>query len=226
MIEIVDLKNSYVVIYKPPGIPSQSDKSGDKDAMALTAEALAVMGERRELWLIHRLDRTVGGLLVFARTRSAAAELSRLVAEGGITKCYLAVAEGTPEGGIYTDYLYKDAAQGKAFIVDTPRRGTKEARLVLAPLATVSTDTGDRSLVDIELLTGRFHQIRVQLSHRHTPLVGDGKYGSRDKGSRTPALFSYRLAFTLGGKRVDVRRLPDTASYPWSLFREKIKEKE
>lgn len=224
MIEIVELKKEYVIVYKPAGVPSQSDKSGDKDAMLLCAEALAARGEGTLLWLVHRLDRTVGGLLVFARTKSAAAELSRLVADGGIEKRYLAVAEGVPENGIYTDYIYKDASAAKAFISSSPRRAAKEARLVASLLSSLKTDGGERALVEIELLTGRFHQIRAQLSHRHTPLVGDGKYGGRDKGARTPALFAYHLAFSISGKRVEARRLPDTETYPWSLFEEQIKE--
>lgn len=224
MIEVVRLSKNYVIIYKPPGIPSQSDRTGDRDAMSITGEMLLAMGENNSLWLVHRLDRTVGGLLVFARTKSAAAELSRLVSEGLMTKRYLAIAEGEVTGGTYRDLLYKDAIQNKAFIVDTERRGVKVAELVATPLSTSLIDAGKRTLVNIELITGRFHQIRAQFSHRHTPLVGDGKYGSRDHGCRTPALFAYHLAFTLGGKRIEATRLPDTDTYPWSVFREKIKE--
>ncbi len=224
MIEIVKLNKNYVVIYKPPGIPSQSDRTGDRDAMSLTAEALLTMCEKNSLWLVHRLDRTVGGLLLFARTKSSAAELSEIVREGKMTKRYLAVCEGEVIGGRYRDLLFKDATSGKAYIATTERRGVKEAELIANPIATFSTDSGARTLVDVELITGRFHQIRAQFSHRHTPIVGDGKYGSRDHGTRTPALFAYHLGFTLGERRIEATRLPDAEGYPWSLFREKIKE--
>lgn len=222
MLKIVKKDKQYVIISKPLGIPSQPDPSGDADAMSMTADLLREAGERSELWLVHRLDRTVGGLMVFARTKSAAAELSALAASDGIEKLYLAVAEGNPCGGEYRDYIYKDARLSKAFVVDSARRGVKEAVLDCTPIAAAN----DRTLCKISLHTGRYHQIRVQMSSRGTPLVGDGKYGSRDKGARTPALVAYSLAFTLGGKRIEASILPDTAVYPWSLFEKELSQKE
>ena len=214
MIEIIKKHKDYVVIYKPPGIPTQPDPTGDSDAMTLTASALSACGEQSKLWLVHRLDRVVGGILVFARTQRAAAQLSESASGDDMRKEYLAVAEGAPEGGTYIDVLFKDARVGKAFIVDRERHGAKMAELNCEPIAAVN----ERTLVRVRLSTGRFHQIRVQLASRGTPLVGDGKYGSRDKDARMPSLFAYRLSFTYCGERVECMRLPDTSVYPWSLF--------
>lgn len=214
MLEIVKKSRDYLVIYKPIGVPSQPDPSGDEDVMTMARKLLRESGEGDALWLVHRLDRTVSGLLVFARTGRAAAELSRMVSDGQMGKSYLAVAEGVPECGVYRDLICKDPRLSKAFVVDRERRGVKSAELRCSPIATVS----DRTLCRIDLRTGRFHQIRVQLASRGTPLVGDGKYGSRDKGAKTPALIAYKLDFELFGEHVSVARMPDADAYPWSMF--------
>lgn len=218
MIEIVYLSKNLAVISKPPAIPSQSDVSGDADAMSLTARELERRGEPSLLWLIHRLDRVVGGLLVFARNKKTAAELSAMVGGRGMEKEYLAVVEGVAPGGAMVDYIYRDSAKAKAFVVDGKRRGAKEASLEYTPLGTLETERGVRTLVRIKLHTGRFHQIRVQFASRGMPLVGDGKYGSRDNAAKMPALFASRLAFKTEAECVDAQRLPDTSVYPWSLF--------
>jgi 23S rRNA pseudouridine1911/1915/1917 synthase len=222
--DIIYKSKNAVVVYKPPLMPSQPDPSGDADAMTLTEEALRLSGDAHQLWLVHRLDRVVGGLMVFARNKKSAAKLSELVATDGIGKEYIAVCEGDAPTGELTDLLFKDAKQGKSFVTDRQRAGVKLAKLVSFPIASVNEDSDKRSLVKIKLLTGRFHQIRAQLSSRHAPIVGDGKYGSRDKGCATPALFAYRLKFYLFGERVDVSYLPDIAAYPWSLFDSYIKD--
>ena len=207
-----------VVIEKPIGTPSQSDPSGAPDAMSLTSEALRNMGERDSLWLVHRLDRVVGGVLAFARTREAAAILSAEIAEKSAIKEYFAVVEGAPVGGVLEHLIIKDARQSKAFIVDRSRAGVKTARLEYRTIATVETERGARTLVRVRLHTGRFHQIRAQLSHVHAPIVGDGKYGSRDGLARVPALFAASLCFALRDRKYKVDALPPLESYPWSLF--------
>ena len=207
-----------VIIYKPPGLPSQSDKSGDADALTLTSSSLKEVGEPSELYLIHRLDRVVGGLLVFARNKKSAAELSRLVCGEGIGKEYLAVIDSRLEGGTLRDFIYKDSRLSKAFVVERSRAGVKEAELDFSTLASLSTEKGERSLVKVKLKTGRFHQIRVQFASRGAPISGDGKYGSRDNEAKMPALFAYRLSFELFGKKISAERLPDLSGYPWSLF--------
>ena len=210
----------YVIIYKPAGILSQSDLSGDTDAMTACSAMLTESGEAGQLYLIHRLDRVVGGLLVFARNKKSAAELSAAVAERNLIKEYYAVVEGRAEGGIMRDYLYKDAAIGKAFVTDRKRAGVKEAELEYSTLGVASVDGREISFVKIRLKTGRFHQIRAQFASRKMPLIGDKKYGSRDFKAKMPSLFAARLFFDFDGKEVNVIKLPDFSCYPWSLFEE------
>jgi 23S rRNA pseudouridine1911/1915/1917 synthase len=218
---MIVLKNKhFVVINKPCGMPSQSDPSGDKDAMTLTSEILRENGENPTLFLIHRLDRVVGGLMVFARSKEAASVLSTAVAERSMTKEYFAVIPGKPEGGVMVDYIFKDASLGKAFVTDRKRNGVKDARLEYSVCRTITTDKGEISLVRVMLGTGRFHQIRCQFASRKMPLIGDKKYGSRDFLAKTPSLFASHLSFEYRGEVVDTFALPDLAKYPWSLFSE------
>ena len=218
--EILYKDKNLIAINKPAGIPVQPDPTSDKDAMSLCAEILAEQGENNALWLVHRLDRVVGGTVVFARNKRTAAALSELFSTQGTEKEYLAVVEGVAEGGVLEDFLYKDAAKGKAFVVDRKRAGVKEAKLEYAPIATAATERGTYTLVRVKLHTGRFHQIRAQLSSRGMPIVGDGKYGSHDNRAKMPALFSSRLGFTLDTKSYNIKKIPDKESYPWSLFDE------
>ena len=218
MVEILYKSKNAIVIYKPAGIPSQSDPSGDKDAMTLTSEMLRENGENDSLWLIHRLDRVVSGLLVFARNKRYAAILSEYVKERLVTKEYYAVVDGIAEGGVLENLIFRDPRAGKAFIVDRERQGTKFARLSYRSLATVETEKGAKTLVYVTLDTGRFHQIRAQLSHIKHPITGDGKYGSRDNKAKSIALMASHLALDLQNEKIDERRLPDLDLYPWSLF--------
>ena len=212
-------KNKNVaVVYKPAGIPAQSDISGDEDIMKITSRELDVIGENPSLWLVHRLDRTVGGLMAFARNKSAAAVLSSLVGGNGMEKEYLAVLDGKADGGFLSDFIYKDSAKGKAFIAKSERKGVKKAELEYTALGSRETPSGIKTLVRIKLRTGRFHQIRVQFASRGTPLTGDGKYGSRDNNAKMPSLFAFHLAFKIKDEKIDVKKLPNADEYPWSLF--------
>ena len=220
MIEIVSKTKDYLIIQKPAGMPSQSDPSGDPDAMTLCSQKLKDNGENSSLYLIHRLDRVVGGLMVFARNKSTAAALSSLVADRDFGKYYYAVVGGRAEGGELFDYLYKDARLGKSFVTDSKRAGVKEASLEYQLLDFAEVDGKPFSLVKIELKTGRFHQIRCQFASRKMPLIGDKKYGSRDFKAKTPGLFATELSFVINGREVSVSRLPNLSEYPWSLFEE------
>ena len=195
-------------------MPSQSDPTGDIDAMSATSALLRESGEGGELWLVHRLDRTVGGLICFARNKKSAAELSRIVSDGLMKKNYIAVCHGKAEAGEYRDLLFKDSATSKAYVVKTERKGAKEAILIAEPLEEMDGMT----LVSVDLLTGRFHQIRAQMSARGNALVGDKKYGSRDSEARYPSLFANELSFTLFGKKISASAKPDASVYPWSRF--------
>ena len=159
-----------------------------------------------EIYPIHRLDKNVGGVMVYAKKKTAAAALSKAVQEGTMVKEYVAMVHGTPpEEGDWEDLLWKDSAKNKVFVVKRERRGVKKARLEYKRLR-----EGETSLVRIRLHTGRSHQIRVQFSSRGFPLVGDHKYGSRDEKSE-PMLFSCCLTFPHKGKLLRFEKLPEWA---------------
>ena len=159
-----------------------------------------------EIFPLHRLDKNVGGVMVFARTKASAALFSRMIQEGQLVKEYVALVHGTPpEAGDWQDLLWKDSQKNKVFVVKRERKGVKAARLEYTRL----TDT-DPALVRIRLHTGRSHQIRVQFASRGFPLVGDHKYGSRDEAS-APMLFSCRVTFPYQGTERAFEQLP-----PWA----------
>ena len=184
-----------VVCIKPVGLDSEAEVPA-----ALKAE----LGG--EIFPIHRLDKNVGGIMVFARTKSAAAALSKAVQDGQMIKEYVAMVHGTPpESGDWEDFLFKDSRKNKVFAVKKERKGVKYARLEFNRL-----QGGEQSLVHIRLHTGRSHQIRVQFSSRGFPLVGDHKYGSRDAAT-APMLFSCRITLPWNGERRIFESLPDWA---------------
>ncbi len=222
MSKIVFKDKKIVIILKPSGVSSQPDNTVGEDVMILTSTALSQLGEPSELYPVHRLDKVVGGLIVFARNPKTAAELSRLVSEGELNKEYLAAVEGDPESGVMRDYLLKDSRIGKAQISSEGKNGAKYAELKYKTLETVETEKGKKSLVKITLITGRFHQIRAQFSSRSHPLLGDKKYGSSDHRVKSAALFAYKLGFILDGKEVTETKLPDINEYPWNLFNRNI----
>ena len=193
--EILYSDRNIAVIVKPVGLDSEHD----------VPEALKEqLGG--EFFPIHRLDQNVGGVMVFARTKQAAASLSKAVQEGTMVKEYVAMVHGTPpENGDWTDLLFKDSTKNKVFVVKKERRGVKKARLEYKRLT-----EGETSLVRIRLYTGRSHQIRVQFSSRGFPLVGDRKYGGHDT-SPAPMLFSCKLTFPYGKQTVEFEKLPDWA---------------
>ena len=157
-----------------------------------------------EVYPIHRLDKNVGGVMVYARTKQAAAALSKLIQEGRMVKEYIALVHGTPpESGDWEDLLWKDAKKNKVFVVKRNRGGVKKARLEYRLLK-----SGDDSLVRVRLHTGRSHQIRVQFSSRGFPLVGDHKYGSRDPQT-APMLFSCCITFPWKGSELRFEAFPD-----------------
>lgn len=155
---------------------------------------------------VHRLDKNVGGVMVYARTRAAAAALNRAIASGEMEKEYVALVHGTPpQQGQWQDLLWKDSGKNKVYVVSRERKGVKSASLSYRLLK-----AGEQSLVRVRLQTGRSHQIRVQFASRRYPLLGDHKYGARDDYS-APRLFSCRVAFPFGGKQLSFEALPDWA---------------
>ena len=160
-----------------------------------------------EIFPLHRLDKNVGGVMVYARNKKAAADLSAIIAGGEMVKEYVALVHGTPPAeGDWEDLLFKDSRKNKVFVVKRQRAGVKAARLTYRLIK-----AGEQSLVHIRLYTGRSHQIRVQFSSRGFPLVGDHKYGSRDE-KKEPMLFSRRVSFPYKGQEYVFEAKPE-----WSV---------
>ena len=193
--EILYSDRDIVVCIKPVGL--------DAEAQVPAALTEALGGQ---VFPIHRLDKNVGGIMVYARTKTAAAALSKAVQEGTMVKEYRAMVHGTPpESGDWEDLLWKDSTKNKVFVVKRERKGVKKARLEFNRLS-----EGDTSLVHIRLHPGRSHQIRVQFSSRGFPLVGDHKYGARDD-RKEPMLFSCRITFPWKGQTLTFEKLPEWA---------------
>jgi len=183
------------VCVKPVGLDSQTE------APAALSEALG-----GDFLPVHRLDKNVGGVMVYARTKDAAGKLSAAIQAGAMVKEYVAAVHGTPpERGDWEDWLFKDSSKNKVFVVKKERKGVKKARLEFTRLR-----EGETSLVRIRLHTGRTHQIRVQFASRGYPLAGDHKYGARDDNS-APMLYSCKLTFPFRGKTFQFEDLPDWA---------------
>lgn len=227
--------NHLLVVIKPPGLLSQSDDSGAEDALSVLKsyikEAYKKPGDVF-LGLVHRLDRNAGGIMVYARTSKAAARLSEQIRERNFNKEYLAVVEGgvkVKEGEI-VDWILKDEKTNTSKIVDAGTSGAKEAKLkytVLGISPQTSADSSTYTLVRIELLTGRSHQIRAQFSHAGHPLWGDSKYGAEsvrlDSSNPTQdrlGLWAVSLGFQHPTLKTEMRfvRLPDLDLEPWSYF--------
>ncbi|MBQ7921228.1 MAG: RNA pseudouridine synthase [Clostridia bacterium] len=191
--EILHTTPDFVICRKKPG--EVSEHTSDKSSLPVLLEK--ALGKK--VYPVHRLDCTTGGLMVFALTSSAAADLSAQMQDGRFHKSYLAVVHGVMEekSGILEDELFFDRRKGKSFICDKKRNGTKTARLQYAVLGE-SAEHGGISLCKIELFTGRTHQIRVQFGGRKHPLLGDGKYGSRSN-CKDCALWSAQINFQIPG---------------------------
>lgn len=191
-LQILYADQNFVVCIKPVGTESE------KQMPLLLTQQLG-----GTFYPIHRLDVNVGGIMLFAANKIAAATLSRTVQEGQIIKEYVALVHGIPEEtGDWEDLLWKDSSKNKVFPVKRMRTGVKYARLTYRRLAQT-----DPAPVRIRLYTGRSHQIRVQFASRKFPLVGDHKYGSYDT-YKTPLLFCCALTFTFEGTDYHFEQLP------------------
>lgn len=190
--QILYSDNDIAVCVKPVGLDSESE------VPAALAETLG-----GTFFTLHRLDKNVGGVMVYARNKSAAAALSKAIQDGAMVKEYVAQVHGEPpESGDWTDLLWKDSSKNKVFVVKRERKGVKKARLEYQRIG--------EGLVHVRLYTGRSHQIRVQFASRGFPLLGDHKYGARD-GHAAPRLFSCRITFPYRGKVHCYEALPDWA---------------
>lgn len=195
--KIIYEDNEIIVAVKPAGVPSQPDKTGDEDILSMLEKHL----NGKYVGLIHRLDRPVGGLMVFAKKQRAGAFLSNEVKNGRIVKTYYAVLCGkcSDKNGTLIDYLLKDERKNISSVVDKSTKNSKEAVLGYEILDEINTEAyGILSFAKINLKTGRHHQIRVQFANRNLPLWGDLKYNPafKNKGRFNTALFSGGLMFT------------------------------
>ncbi len=203
--EILYKDNDLVVCIKPAGL--LSEEGGMPDALR---EELG-----GEICCVHRLDRAVGGLMVYARNKKAAAALSAMIAGGGLDKAYLAVVPDqlSEKNGRFEDLLFHDRQKNRSYVVKRERNGVKKAVLEYEKLESIGT----LALVRVHLITGRSHQIRCQFASRSMPLAGDVKYGSGIRDCDI-ALFSHHLSFThpFSGEKLDFTVYPEGKI--WSEF--------
>ena len=210
--EIVYIDSDIVVCIKPARVLSTDEPGGLPD---LIREELG--DPKADIRTVHRLDRVVSGLMVLARNREAASELSRQVREDEFGKEYLAVVHGEPEekNGTLRDLLLRDKARKMTLVTNIPGKGVQEAILHYQTLG-----TGDgMSCVRIQLVTGRTHQIRTQFASRSLPLVGERKYAVLEDDCEI-ALWSHKIDFThpVTGKRMEFTREPPDL-FPWTAVR-------
>ncbi len=217
MIPILYEDAAILLCVKPVGTVSEPDRG--RGLPELLRAQLREAGKPDYIAGVHRLDKAVGGLMVFSRRKDLTGVLTGQIARREMEKDYLAVLRGRPDApeGILEDLLFHDSRCNKTFVVDRPRRGVREAKLSYRSLAGADDGGQARTLVQVRLHTGRTHQIRVQFASRGLPLLGDIRYGSR--AACTPALWSYRLRFAhpRTGALMEFT-CPPPEAYPWSLF--------
>lgn len=203
-VNILHEDEDVIVCVKPAGVPTQPDHTHDEDMESYLKNYLYEkyeMDTEPYIAVLHRLDRPVGGIMVFAKNERAAAELSQQIAEGQVVKYYQAVLTGElPDGdGILMDYLVWDGKTNVSRIVPKDTQGAKRAELEYEVLDIFDTDEGVLSYVLIQLITGRHHQIRVQTSSRGAGIYGDTKYNPRfmkvKRRYQEIALYATRLEF-------------------------------
>lgn len=190
MINVLYEDNHIIVVMKPANVPVCEDSSGDLDLLSMVKHYLEEKYNKNNAFvgLVHRLDRPVGGVMVFAKTSKAASRLSDQIRKGEMKKKYYAVVMGkTLERGIFVDKLEKDSKKNISFVSDNGKESILEYERIKT--------NGEMSLVSIDLKTGRSHQIRVQFPHHGFPLYGDQKYNKKAKMHTQIALFAYSLSF-------------------------------
>jgi RluA family pseudouridine synthase len=221
--EILFSDNHLLIVNKPPGVLSQADSTGDQDMLTMAKQWIKQEYNKPGnvyVGLVHRLDRPVSGVLALARTSKAAARLSAQFRHGTPVKKYIALTEGrTPKGGTCRDFLVKDETR-TVRVVDGRHPGARDAEL---EWSSVAFHKG-RTLLDIQLKTGRAHQIRAQLAERGMPIIGDMRYGSRASfDGRNLALHCYCLELEHPVQKVRMRWTVEPPSSWQGFFEPEIK---
>lgn len=214
--------NHCIVVVKPQNIPSQEDASGDKDMLSMVKEYLKEKYQKEGdafVGLVHRLDRPTGGIMVFAKTSKGASRLSEQIRNGQMNKTYYAVTTAIPQqkSDVLVHYLKKDTKNNIVKIAPRGEEGVKEGKLSYKVLQT----NEDKALVEVKLLTGRSHQIRVQFAGINCPLVGDNKYGkNKFSPSTNLGLWAGRLEFfhPITKQKMTFVCPPDCDASPWNGF--------
>lgn len=222
-LKVIYEDNHIIVVEKTPNIPSQSDKTGDIDMLTIVKQYIKEKYNKPGnvyLGLVHRLDRPVGGIMIFAKTSKAAGRLSEQIRNKTFKKRYLAVVDGKIEkrSGILEDYLYKDERNNMSKVVSKDKKNAKLAKLDYEVIT--YNEVKNLSLVKINLHTGRHHQIRVQLSHFEHGIFGDQKYGTRGQGKQI-ALWAYELTIQhpISKEEITFKDLPETNG-TWCILRD------
>lgn len=221
--------NHIIVAEKIPNVPSQADKTNDTDMLTLIKEYIKEKYNKPGnvyLGLVHRLDRPVGGVMVFAKTSKAASRLSEQVRQKSMQKEYLVVADGRfdKKQQVLEDYLLKDERNNVSKVVKEGTKNSKYAKLEYQELK--YREDNDISLLRVKLHTGRHHQIRLQLSSRGHSIYGDQKYGTRGKQKQI-ALWAYKLSFDhpTTKERLTFTCLPEMNG-TWSILKNRGQELE
>ena len=221
-LKVIYEDNHIIVVEKKPNIPSQADKTEDLDMLTIVKSYIKEKYQKPGnvyLGLVHRLDRPVGGIMIFAKTSKAASRLSNEVREKVFKKKYLAVVDGNldKKEGILEDYLYKDERNNISKVVKKEKKNAKYAKLEYKVLK--YNPLKDLSLLEINLHTGRHHQIRVQLSNMNHSIFGDQKYGTRGKGKQI-ALWAYELTIVhpVTKEEMTFKDLPEPIG-TWSILK-------
>lgn len=214
-LEILYEDSAIIVCVKPAGVATQTKQIGQKDMESMLRTYRMQKGEPSYIGVVHRLDQPVSGVMVFAKTKEAAADLSRQVSSKAADKYYYAVTDGVPEEskGTLEDYLQRDGKTNLSKVVTSKENGAKHAELSYEVLA----KTDAKALVRVKLATGRHHQIRVQMAHAGWPLVGDRKYNFKTNmkmGNEPMGLCSYKLRFN---HPVTKKRMEFEIPNPFSL---------
>lgn len=227
MVDVIYEDNHILVCIKPQNIPTQQDSSNDKDMLTMVKEYIKEKYDKKGnvfVGLVHRLDRPTGGVMVFAKTSKSANRLCEQIKTKDFSKKYLAIICGKPriKSELLVNYLKKDERENKVQVVPMLTKDAKRAEL----LYNVVETKNNLSLIDVNLYTGRSHQIRVQMANIKNPLYGDSKYGKMLNKGQKLALWAYYLSFIhpTTKQKLSFTVCPPTDDLPWKYFADEIKK--